>query len=453
MTTGDALPGEREYDEKRWRRYGHDRIYVSTSDGVQVGYVDLKTGATEASEVGHDAALADCRSRWEETINGGTGSAPKGPAEELLDLPAADASAVAPAVVTPPPPVIGGVSPDVARPVAPAAMTDREKGARFEQQVARALNADGYDTATNQWREGRSGVKHEIDVIGRKAEGGTATELLVECKAWESAVTKDVVFKFSGILDDLGLRGGVIAALNGFTADAETMANAHGITLWDSGELDRRLGRAATTALSSRGPTAATVGFRRTTSTEDARAMVLQATRGLLGKEVVVWSEDLWLPIAYVQLALTTEVGVIRKTRQTERRWNAYDLVSGNVVRWRTQEHEGASVDVDGRLVNGPVKVDQPAKDIDKAIYKLRSVSSETAINKHAATVAALGVPTNCKVVVESTKKWVFPIHVAVAQRRNVERLIVIDCFEGKVHDLMTSSLTPHGGRIRDSFG
>lgn len=29
---------------KRWTRYGHDRLYVTTSDGAKVGWHDLKTG-------------------------------------------------------------------------------------------------------------------------------------------------------------------------------------------------------------------------------------------------------------------------------------------------------------------------------------------------------------------------------------------------------------------------
>ncbi|MGZ4651210.1 MAG: hypothetical protein ACXV3A_11835, partial [Kineosporiaceae bacterium] len=28
----------------RWRRYGKDRLYVSTQDGARVGWVDLLTG-------------------------------------------------------------------------------------------------------------------------------------------------------------------------------------------------------------------------------------------------------------------------------------------------------------------------------------------------------------------------------------------------------------------------
>jgi hypothetical protein len=29
----------------RWRKYGKDRLYVSTADGARVGWVDLTTGS------------------------------------------------------------------------------------------------------------------------------------------------------------------------------------------------------------------------------------------------------------------------------------------------------------------------------------------------------------------------------------------------------------------------
>lgn len=38
----------------RWTKYGHDRLYVSTTDGVRVGWLDLRpnplTEATRAAD-------------------------------------------------------------------------------------------------------------------------------------------------------------------------------------------------------------------------------------------------------------------------------------------------------------------------------------------------------------------------------------------------------------------
>jgi hypothetical protein len=50
--------------ETRWTRYGHDRVYVSTCEGLKVGHVDLKTGSIGVEVPGFSAALDDCKRRW-----------------------------------------------------------------------------------------------------------------------------------------------------------------------------------------------------------------------------------------------------------------------------------------------------------------------------------------------------------------------------------------------------
>ena len=34
----------------RWRRYGHDRLYVNATDGQQLGWHDLTKGQTHVTE-------------------------------------------------------------------------------------------------------------------------------------------------------------------------------------------------------------------------------------------------------------------------------------------------------------------------------------------------------------------------------------------------------------------
>jgi Nuclease-related domain len=53
-----------ELVETRWRRYGKDRVYVKTSGGIDVGYVDLVAGRVEVAAAGYKAAMAECARRW-----------------------------------------------------------------------------------------------------------------------------------------------------------------------------------------------------------------------------------------------------------------------------------------------------------------------------------------------------------------------------------------------------
>ena len=50
--------------EIHWQWYGKDRVYVRTSDGVDVGYVDLRTKAVAIKLAEYQSALEDCMRRW-----------------------------------------------------------------------------------------------------------------------------------------------------------------------------------------------------------------------------------------------------------------------------------------------------------------------------------------------------------------------------------------------------
>lgn len=50
--------------ERRWRRYGHDRVYLTTPDGSAVGHVDLVAQTVVATAPAYEAALRECLARW-----------------------------------------------------------------------------------------------------------------------------------------------------------------------------------------------------------------------------------------------------------------------------------------------------------------------------------------------------------------------------------------------------
>lgn len=85
----------------RWKRYGHDRLYVNTSDGRRVGWVDMKTGepTLEIDELRHAFDLV-----VEEHLPDAT--RPATPCETVVEAPATDhpAPEATPAPPPPPPP-------------------------------------------------------------------------------------------------------------------------------------------------------------------------------------------------------------------------------------------------------------------------------------------------------------------------------------------------------------
>lgn len=77
--------------ETRWKRFGHDRVYLEAADGTKVGYVDLVKDELVLDEPEYETAAQDAFVRWRE-IAGSTQS----DAEALPEAePAAQAEPVA----------------------------------------------------------------------------------------------------------------------------------------------------------------------------------------------------------------------------------------------------------------------------------------------------------------------------------------------------------------------
>jgi hypothetical protein len=353
-----------------------------------------------------------------------------------------------------PPPAPASIPATISTPVE---RTHQQKGAQLEQRVAELMVANGYSTRTNVFLDGRSGMRHEIDVLGEKTDGLTTSRVAVECKAWEQRIEKEVVFKFAGVLEDLGIREGIIVALGDYSSGAEIAARERGVILWDSDVLQQRLGQVAVADLKTggalRGPLREAVGFPRRASPAEVGSLLADAVRGRFGgKEEVLWSQDAWLPVAYLQIALSRMEGVLKKTMQASRSWNTYELVTGEIIRRWESQVATELVDLDSQSVASKLKVHVPARTIDTAIAKYNSVRSESARQQHGARVQGLGIPLGHKVVVESSTSVAYPVHIAIAQRRQSERVIIVDAFERRVHEGLTAALTPQVGWIRESF-
>ena len=55
-----------ELIETRWKRYGKDRVYVKTVDGIDVGHVDLVARCVVSTVPAFELELKDCLRRWDD---------------------------------------------------------------------------------------------------------------------------------------------------------------------------------------------------------------------------------------------------------------------------------------------------------------------------------------------------------------------------------------------------
>lgn len=78
---------------------------------------------------------------------------------------------------------------------------------------------------------GRSGVKHQINVLTAQTNGLHTTQTAIECKYLNKKITKDVVFKLLGIINDAEIEKGIIVSRFGFTKEAVAQEKACNIKL------------------------------------------------------------------------------------------------------------------------------------------------------------------------------------------------------------------------------
>ncbi len=76
---------------------------------------------------------------------------------------------------------------------------------------------------------GRSGVRHQCDVVMRAKAGQYDFVCILECKDHAEKVGLEIVRGFLGRLEDLDVKQGVLVSAAGFTEDALKFARAKGI--------------------------------------------------------------------------------------------------------------------------------------------------------------------------------------------------------------------------------
>ena len=73
--------------------------------------------------------------------------------------------------------------------------------------------------------KGRSGVKHQIDVLWRFKLAGVEHKVLIECKNYASSLTLEKTRNFFAVLHDIGNANGLIVTKTGYQSGAAKFAN------------------------------------------------------------------------------------------------------------------------------------------------------------------------------------------------------------------------------------
>ncbi|MGH9023357.1 MAG: restriction endonuclease, partial [Acidimicrobiia bacterium] len=215
------------------------------------------------------------------------------------------------------------------------------KGADLERRIEQFLGLHGYRCRRNAVLEGRSGARHEVDVLAERSDGATSFLLGVECKAWNLPIEKDVVAKLAFVLADLGLNKGIVVSLEGWRLGAERSAGQLGIELWGPAELEARLGQVALSQLRSGPVRRLGTVLPLHCAPEAAERLVGRESRGRLGleRESVEWMRTVWVPYHLVEIVTAElERGFLQRAAlRSTWRWNLYDGLAGQLASSSTE--------------------------------------------------------------------------------------------------------------------
>jgi hypothetical protein len=328
------------------------------------------------------------------------------------------------------------------------------KGRELEQQVGAYLGANGYGIQYNVIREGRSGGRHEVDVLATKHDGILDFSVAVECKAWAQPIEKDVVAKFAYVCSDLGIGKAIVVSLNGWVIGAEQAAAQLGVELWGNDQLREKIGALSVNRLSEAG-----VG----TSIRRARGLAMAVDQRVLNETLRSKSARLfglasdqlqasalvWLPLQLIEFAFGYE-GVFSSHLGSRRAMNIYEAIGGRWMNPLPQMDLPIDVDMAGPTIQAQVTADDVEGRIQKAIDR-RFRASERSRRRFDGELSSMGVTSTARirsVDVVSKEVVYLPALIGLFRSGGHQRLVAIEGHRGSSPGAINDSLTAAAGLV-----
>lgn len=304
----------------------------------------------------------------------------------------------------------------------------------LEQRVAQYFERNGYTTRLNHREQGRSGLLHELDVIAEKRDAAGTHRVVVECKAWRSAIEKDVVYKLEKVMQDAGLSKGIIVSVGGLRSGARVAAEQAHIEIWGPDEVRHHLDEDALAGLPLRAPDSA-LGVRVELDRRAAEREIRKARGGFagIGSEAIASIELVWIPCFELQLAITRlRPGLINDKEELVRRWALFEALTGRLVGARQEARSFEDVDLVGPIVRQQRSVAQVVAGVRKVVGKHRNAKSEAAQRARQVAFNDVGLPGSTREFAAESEKAVYvPFYVGTLRRKSSERFVAVHAGNG----------------------
>lgn len=321
--------------------------------------------------------------------------------------------------------------------------------------MAALFAAEGYRVERNVIVAGRSGARHEVDVLAARDDGLVTSRVAVECKNREAPADTAVVARLRLMRDDLDVSEVLLVAPGGWTPAAERGAAHAGVRLWGPRELAGRMGRAAVTGLTApaaAGPAAE--GLPRRIGAAEGRRRLRVHAGGVLGmsRDRLEWDSPAWLPVHEVTAVVTVLHGRVRPRPHALRAHLAFDGVAGSALARAATAAPTVPVVLDAPALVEATPPRAMTDAIARALARRDAAVQPATRARHAAALEALLLePDALDVRVEAVRTYHAPVHLALLRRRaGHERIAVLDAGTGRVDAALSDALTPHGAALAE---
>lgn len=333
-----------------------------------------------------------------------------------------------------------------------------DKGRMLEERIAAYFTSAAYAVNCNQVLVGRSGGGHEIDILAEKTGPLMTVRVMVECKAWNRPIEKDVISKVDYIIKDLGLNKGIIVSLNGWRSGALQAAGELGIDLWGPAELSLQLGNSVVSQLNiaSRTPEHA-LGYPFLANEANAEQKVVSSGKALFGLrtvETLVRVKPAWLPVYRVHITVSR---LVKQALRREKvinvpQMNAYDAVTGLLV--GLPPIAPIAIELTSGVLAPRLKPVQITASLESQIKSFGKLRQAAALERTAHQLAVLGIATPLhSLTIEAVDLVYLPYFVGLLDSGDTRRIVAVSGTSGEIRDAIGTALTGQLNHVLHSLG
>jgi hypothetical protein len=313
--------------------------------------------------------------------------------------------------------------------------SENEHGPDLKEYVAAILRGHEYKVGADVVLEGRSGARHELDLVGEKFDGLTTFRVLVACVDGGRMIDREDVSRLASDVADTAASKGIAVSLSGWNVQAARAAAEVHIDLWGRDELAAQLGRISLCGSPRPHAEAPRRGIAFAVEDEAALHRMERLVKGKRGsvREEIKWFGSLWLPTWSLRLGLMRDEGHLRRAPRVTRVWNDYEALTGRYTYGTSVPQVLVDVDLTRGYVRPILRASKVKERLNATWTSWHQESTYAGKKRHAATLAMMGIPLPAhELAIEATTLIYVPLWVAFMSRGEQERVVVLDGIDAR---------------------